>query len=195
MVEEQGVHKQADEIERLIRDVETITNSQLREKVATLVQSVLEFHRSGIQRLVQIISSEGEGAGSLLEKIASDQLVASLLTLYGAHPVRIESRIRQAIDRLNSHPMLHSCTVELLGIRDLVVRLRLVQDKNCHSSPQILRTAIQEALYDAAPDVEEIQFVEEAPQRSVSFVPLDSVRGKNGLTRTLKATLPKSDEL
>ena len=195
MVEEQGVYKQAAEIERLIRDAEAITDAQLREKVVTLVQSVLEFHRSGIQRLVQIISSEGEGAGSLLEKIAGDQLVASLLTLYGSHPLSVETRIRQAVDRLNSHSLLHSCTVELLGIRDLVVRLRLVQDQNCHSSPQILRTAIQEALYEAAPDVEEIKFVEEAPHASVSFVPLDSVRGKNGLTRTLKGTSPKSDEL
>jgi Fe-S cluster biogenesis protein NfuA len=192
MVEEQGVHKQAEEIERLVREVEAITDAQLREKVVALVQSLLEFHRSGIQRLMQIISSEGDGAASLLEKIAGDQLVASLLTLYGSHPLSIESRVGQAIDGLNSHPMLHSCTVELLGISDLVVRLRLVQDKNCHSSPQILRTAIQEALYEAAPDVEEIQFVEDAAPTSVSFVPLDSVRGKNGLTRTLKGTLPKS---
>lgn len=191
MLEEQGVHQQAEEIERLIRDVEAITDPQLREKVVTLVQSVLEFHRSGIQRLMQIISSEGEGADSLLEKIGSDELVASLLTLYGSHPLSVESRVAQAINRLNSHPLLHSCTVELLGMTDLVVRLRLVQDKNCHSSPQILRTAIEEALYEAAPDVDEIQFVEEPPLTSVSFVPLDSIRGKDGLTRTLKGTLPK----
>ena len=192
MAEEQGVHKQAEEIERLVREVEVIPDPQLRDKVVTLVQSLLDFHRSGIQRLVQIISTDSEGAGSsLLEKIGSDKLVASLLTLYGSHPLSVESRVAQAIDRLNLHPLLHSCTVELLGIIDLVVRLRLVQDKNCHSSPQILRTAIEEALYEAAPDVDEIQFVEAAPQTSVSFVPLDSVRGKDGLTRTLRGTLPK----
>ncbi|HKY43636.1 MAG TPA: hypothetical protein VJM50_11110 [Pyrinomonadaceae bacterium] len=191
MAEEQAVNKQAEEIERLIREVEVIPDPQLRDKVVTLVQSLLDFHRSGIQQLVQIISSEGEGANSLLEKIGSDELVASLLTLYGSHPLSVESRVAQAINRLNSRPLLHSCTVELLGIRDLVVRLRLVQDKNCHSSPQILQTAIEEALYEAAPDVDEIQFVEEPPLTSVSFVPLDSIRGKDGFTRTLKGTLPK----
>lgn len=192
MIEEQEVHKQAQEIERLIRDVEAITEPQLREKVVMLVQSLLDFHRSGIQRLVQIIASEGEGANSLLDKIASDHLVGSLLTLYGSHPLSLERRVGQAIGRLNSNPIFHSSAVELLEITDRVVRLRLVQHKHCHSSPQILRSAIEEALYEAAPDVDEIQFVDDVQQTSVSFVPLDSVRGRNGLTRTLNRTLPGS---
>jgi hypothetical protein len=190
MIEEQ-VHKQAHDIERLIRDAEAITEPQLREKVVLLVQSLLDFHRSGIQRLVQIIASEGEGAGSLLDKIASDHIVGSLLTLYGSHPLSLERRVGQAIGRLNSNPLFHSSAVELLEITDLVVRLRLVEHKHCHSSPQILRTTIEEALYEAAPDIDEIQFIDDVPQTSISFVSLDSVRGKNGLTRTLNGTLPK----
>ncbi|HEX2267993.1 MAG TPA: hypothetical protein VHH35_00570, partial [Pyrinomonadaceae bacterium] len=75
---------------------------------------------------------------------------------------------------------------------DRVVRLRIVQANHaCHSSPQTLRSVIEEALYEAAPDVDEIQFIDDVQQTSVSFVSLDSIRGRNGLTRTLNRTLPR----
>ena len=193
MIEEQAVHKHALEIERIIREVESITDPDLREKVALLVDSLLGFHSSGIARLMQILAAEGDHAASLLDKIAGDRLVASLLLLYGVHPSSLETRVRQALDRLRSNPVLSSSAVELLGITDRVVRLRLVQDKHgCHSSPQIFRSAIEEALYEAAPEVDEVQFVDDVQQTAVTFVSLDSVRGRNGLTRTLKGTLPGS---
>lgn len=193
MTEEQEIQKHAQEIERIIREVESITDPDLREKVATLVQSLLSFHGRGIERLMQIVTAEDNEGASLLNKIAGDRLVASLLLLYGVHPLDLETRVRRAIDRLGSNPMLNSSAVELLGIADRVVRLRLVQDKHgCLSSPQVLRSAIEEALYEAAPDVDEVQFVDDVQQTSVGFVSLDSVRGRNGLTRTLNRTLPRS---
>ena len=192
MIEEQQVHKHAREIERIIREVESVTDAELREKVATLVDSLLSFHSSGIGRLMQIIAAEGDEAASLLDKIAGDRLVASLLLLYGVHPLSFETRVRHAVDGLRSNPNLSSSAIQLLGITDRVVRLRLVQENHgCHSSQQTLRSAIEEALYEAAPDIDEIQFLDDVQQTSVSFVPLDSVRGRNGLTRTLNRTLPR----
>jgi hypothetical protein len=194
MIEEQEVHEHAREIERIIREVESITDPDLRENVATLIDSLLSFHAGGIASLMQIIGAEGDKAAPLLRKIAGDPLVANLLLLYGVHPLSFETRVRHAIDRLSSNPTLKSSAIELLGITDRVVRIRLVQqDKHgCHSPQQIDRSAIEEALYEAAPDIDEIQFVDDVQQTSVSFVPLDSVRGRNGLTRTLNRTLPRS---
>jgi hypothetical protein len=71
MIEEQEVNRHAREIERIIREVESITDRDLREKVATLVDSLLSFHSSGIERLMQIIAAEGDEAGSLLDKIGT----------------------------------------------------------------------------------------------------------------------------
>ena len=192
MIEEKLVHKQAQEIERLIHEVEAITEPDLREKIVTLVQSLLGFHAAGMERLIQIIATEGEGSGSLLEKLAGDRLVGSLLLLYGVHPLSLEARVEQAMDRLRSNPALNAGAVELVGISDQVVRLRLAQEQQrCHSSKQMLKTAIEDALYEAAPDLDEIQFVDDVQQASVSFVPLISLRGDHGFRRTFNRTLPK----
>ena len=193
MIEEKLVHKQAQEIERLIQEVEAITEPDLREKIVTLVQSLLGFHAAGIERLMQIITAEGESSGALLDKLAGDRLVGSLLLLYGVHPLSLESRVEQAIDRLRSNPTLNAGAVELVGISDQVVRLRLLQDQQrCHSSKQMLRTAIEDALYEAAPDLDEIQFIDDVQQASVNFVPLVSLRGDRGFRRTFNRTLPKA---
>lgn len=193
MIEEKLVHKQAQEIERLIHEVEAITEPDLREKIVTLVQSLLGFHAAGIERLMQIITAEGESSGALLDKLAGDRLVGSLLLLYGVHPLSLESRVEQAIARLRSNPTLNAGAVELVGISDQVVRLRLAQDQQrCHSSKQMLRTAIEDALYEAAPDLDEIQFIDDVQQASVNFVPLVSLRGDHGFRRTFNRTLPKA---
>jgi Fe-S cluster biogenesis protein NfuA len=105
----------------------------------------------------------------------------------------MEVRIDQALDRLRSSAVLNGGNVELLGIGDGIVRLQVQNQKNCQSSKQALRKAVEEALYEAAPDVIEIQFVEEAQKEpSVSFVPLISLRGKNGFTSTFNRPLPKA---
>jgi Fe-S cluster biogenesis protein NfuA len=192
MSEEQHVKRQAQEIERLIREVEAIAEPHLREKVVTLVQALMALHASGIERLMQVIADDCNGSESLLNKLASDRLVGSLLLLYGVHPLSLDTRVEQALDRLRSDPILNAGTVELLEINGQIVRLRLPQDKHhCHSSQQQLRTAIEEALYEAAPDLDEIQYIGDVQQPSISFVPLVSIRGKNGFTRTLNRSLPK----
>jgi len=192
MIEEHYVSRQAQEIERLIREVEGIAEPHLREKVVTLVQALMALHAAGIERLMQIIAGDKNGSGSLLDKLASDRLVGSLLLLYGVHPLRLDTRVEQALDRLRSDPTLNAGAVELLEISGQIVRLRLPQDKHhCHPSQQQLRTAIEEALYEAAPDLDEIQYIEDVQQALVSFVPLVSIRRENGFTRTVNRNLPK----
>src|SRR5205085_8333659 len=113
MSEEQHVSRQAQEIERLIREVEAIAEPHLREKVVTLVQALMALHASGIERLMQVIAGDCNGSESLLDKLASDRLVGSLLLLYGVHPLRLDTRVEQALDRLRSDPILNAGTVEL----------------------------------------------------------------------------------
>jgi Fe-S cluster biogenesis protein NfuA len=192
MIEEQQVRKQAQEIERLIREFETIKDPDLREKVVTLVQSLMAFHAAGIERLMKMIRDHGPASLSMLDDLANDNLVGSLLLLYGVHPLSMEVRVEQAIDRLRTNAILNGGKVEILGISDGIVRLRVQNQKNCQSSKQVLRTAVEEALYEAAPDVSEIQFVDEAQKEPpVSFVPLISLRNKSGFTSTFNRPLPK----
>ncbi|MFN2533326.1 MAG: hypothetical protein ABR555_18745 [Pyrinomonadaceae bacterium] len=193
MIEEGQVRKQAQEIERLVREFETITDAELREKVVTLVQSLMALHAAGIERLVQIITEQEKSSRLIVDKLANDGLIAGLLVLYGLHPLSLEMRVERGLERLQFNPIIKSASLALIGISEGIVRLRVQNQSSCHSSKQALRTAVEEALYEAAPDVTEIQFVEEAQKESaVSFVPLISLRGKDGFKSTLNRPLPKT---
>ena len=193
MIEEQLVHKQAQEIERLIGELEAIPDPDLRTKVVGLVQALMGLHAAGIDRLMQIVAGDDPSNPAILRRLAGDNLVSSLLLLYGVHPLTLETRVQHAIDQLQSKLSSQAARVELLGLADGVLRLRLLRERqSCHSTKLQLRATIEQDLYEAAPDLNEIQFVDELEaQSSISFVPLVSLRGRNGFTQTLNRVLPK----
>ena len=81
-----------------------------------------------------------------------------LLLLYGLHPVPLETRVMGALDKVRPYLDSHGGNVELLGVADGVVRLRLQGScKTCPSSAMTLKLAIEEAVYAAAPDVAAIE--------------------------------------
>src|SRR4051794_41263560 len=83
-----------------------------------------------------------------------DDLVAHLLFLHGLHPVPVEERVGRALDEVRPYLLAHGGGVELLGIDDGVVKLRLDGACNgCPSSAVTPRSAVEGAILRAAPDV------------------------------------------
>jgi Fe-S cluster biogenesis protein NfuA len=84
--------------------------------------------------------------------------VAQLLLLYDLHPLGLETRARRALEDVRPHLRSHGGNVELLGVVDGIIRLRL--QGNCHgcpSSSETLRKLIEQAIYQAAPDARAIE--------------------------------------
>jgi len=106
--------------------------------------------------------------------LAADEVVGSLLLLYGLHPLSLEVRVTQALDKVRPYLDSHGGNVELLNIADGVVQLRMQGScKSCPSSSLTLKLAIEEAIYAAAPDVVSIEaegVQEEAPVSKSGFV-------------------------
>lgn len=110
-----------------------------------LVQALLDLYGEGLARLTA-------GADP-----ASDELVAHLLMLHGLHPVPAAERVAGALEEVRPYLASHGGDVELLGVEDGVVRLRLKGScSGCPSSTVTLRSAVEDAIRRAAPDVEEI---------------------------------------
>jgi len=134
-----------EEIDALLDQVETFPEPQ-RELVTELVQALLDMYGEGLARIVASDSVPVE-----------DELVAHLLLLHGLHPVPVAERVRGALDEVRPYLVAHGGGVELLGIDDGVVRLRLEGACNgCPSSALTLTTAVEDAIMRAAPDVERI---------------------------------------
>ena len=84
-------------------------------------------------------------------------MVASMLLLHGLHPDDIETRVRRGIEKVRPYLQSHGGDVELASVRDGIVRLVLRGScGSCPSSSLTLKSAVEDALFEAAPDIVEI---------------------------------------
>jgi Fe-S cluster biogenesis protein NfuA len=133
-------------VEALLDEVEAFPPPQ-REVATELVQALLDMYGEGLSRIV-----------TRCEVPVEDELVAHLLLLHGLHPVPVSQRVSGALDEVRPYLLAHGGGVELLGVDEGVVRLRLEGACNgCPSSALTLKSAVEEAIHKAAPDVERIE--------------------------------------
>lgn len=148
------VREQLRRIEALVRTIESAADPHVRTSAIELMKALMEIHGAGIERMMEIAFETGESGRETIERLAADDLVRSLLLLYGLHPLDFEARVLQALEKVRPYLQSHGGDVELLGTAEGVIRLRLRGSCNgCASSAMTLELAIEEALYDAAPDL------------------------------------------
>jgi Fe-S cluster biogenesis protein NfuA/nitrite reductase/ring-hydroxylating ferredoxin subunit len=176
-----------EQIEGLIRKIESLPDEEARTSTLALVQALMEFHGAGLDRLMEIIADSGEGGYAVFDQFAADDLVGGLLLLYGLHPVPLETRVTQALEKVRPYLDSHGGNVELLGITDGVVRLSMQGScKSCPSSSMTLKLAIEEAIYAAAPDVVTIEAegVQEPAVSKSGFVQIGKLSVESGNNRS-----------
>src|SRR6202050_787812 len=88
-------------IEQVIRQIEATGDPNVRTTARELVQLVMELHGAGLERILEILRSNGEAGQSVLGSLGRDEIVSSLLVLYGLHPLSIEERVNQALEKAN----------------------------------------------------------------------------------------------
>jgi Fe-S cluster biogenesis protein NfuA len=165
-------------IERLLGQIESAADPNLRTTVQELVKLVMDLHGAGLEHMLELIRASGDGGAGIIQKLGRDELVASLLVLYGLHPVDLEARVTQALDKARSRLRAHEGEVELLSIQDGAVRLRLhANGHGCGSTAQALQEMVEDAVYQGAPDVTALVIeVIEAAGGKQGFVPLDMLQ-------------------
>jgi Fe-S cluster biogenesis protein NfuA len=157
MSEEKSFRQLSQRVEGLIAKTEAIADPNARANAMDLTQALMELHGAGLERLMDLVAKAGDSGFALMDEFAGDELVASLLLLYGLHPYDMETRVLTALEQARPVMKSHGGDVELLGIADGVVRLRLAGTcRGCPSSTVTLRQAVERAIYEAAPDVAEI---------------------------------------
>jgi len=109
--------------------------------------------------LARILELAGEDM-ALRERLADDDLVASLLVLHDLHPLGLEDRVRRALDGVRPYLGSHGGDVEVLAIDGDagVVTLRMLGScDGCASSSVTLELAVQRAIEEAAPEITRIE--------------------------------------
>lgn len=166
-MDERECQKQAVRIEALLRDVAALSDERLRARVEDLVHGLLEVYGAGLARIVEMVAQSELTGRELLQTFAGDELVSSLLLLHGLHPVGLEERLHLALEKLRSGAQMQGGMLELVRVVDGVAELRFsVQRQGCGASVQGLKQSIEQAIYDAAPELDEVRIEEIAlPQR------------------------------
>jgi len=150
--------QRAARIEELLEEVSAFADPQARATTEELIQTLLDLYGDGLARILDLAGQGDLSGQALIELFAGDELVRSLLLLHGLHPAGIEVRVAQALDEVRPYLKSHGGNVELIGVEDGVAHLRL--EGSCHGCPSstlTLKMAIEEAIYKAAPDLDELQ--------------------------------------
>ena len=123
------------------------------ERAEELVRTLIEFYDDGLGRLVELLTERPDGA-DILAMVATDKIVAGMLVLHDLHPTSTYERVSAALERVRPYLGSHAGDVDLLGVDDGVVRLRLAGSCNgCPSSSVTVKLAIEQAIEEAAPEV------------------------------------------
>lgn len=169
-------------LEERVRVIEDTADPHLRANGLELIRGFMELHGTGLERMIHIIAGSGAAGQSVLSQLAADEPAASLLLLYGLHPVDIETRVRMALDKVGPYLKSHGGSIELIGIAENVVTLRLNGTcKSCPSSRMTLDLAVEQAIYEMAPDVEGIE-VEGVSASQNSSLPTQQTGSGNGVS-------------
>jgi Fe-S cluster biogenesis protein NfuA/nitrite reductase/ring-hydroxylating ferredoxin subunit len=142
-------------VESLLEELESLPDPVVRERATEMAGALLDLYCGGLARIVERL---GESDAKLPAQLAEDELVSHLLLLHDLHPVDVETRVIGALDEVRPYLESHGGDVELVGVEDAVVRLRLAGScSGCPSSTMTLKLAIEDAIHKAAPEVEAVE--------------------------------------
>ncbi len=166
MTEEVSPAELLDRVEQLSARVEELHDPAAREAAQDLVAAVVAMYGDGLRRIVEAIASAREAGATILDELAQDGAVSSLLLIHDLYPVPLEERVREALDTVRPYMESHGGGVELLGIEDSIATIALQGScDGCAASRATLELAIKQALDEHAPDLAglEVSGVESEP--------------------------------
>ncbi|WP_435824713.1 NifU family protein [Nocardia beijingensis] len=157
-----------DRIETLL-EASSAGGALARERAEQLVRELVGLYGAALTRVIELLDD------AAVERLARDDLIASLLLVHGLHPHDVTTRVANALDSVRPYLGSHGGDVHLVDIADGVVRLELAGScKSCPSSSVTLELAVEDAVRAAAPEIESIEVVAAATE-SAGVISADSL--------------------
>ncbi len=178
MVDDRDFQKRLQRIGQLVHELETIADPAARTSAKGLVQLVMDLHGTGLERILEIMFESGDGGARLIDELGEDPLVSSLLILYGLHPDAIEVRVERKLKQMRSKFYKMGAEAKLVSVNGGDVRVRVsVEGHACGSTKTNVQSAVEEAIYDAAPDLTSLVMEGLEEQPASGFVAVGQLLG------------------
>ena len=178
MVNEKDFRERIQQMAALAAELENIADEKTRASAKELVHLLMELHGAGLERIMETVFASGDPGAAMIDRLAAEPLVSSLLVLHGLHPDDFETRVTNAVESLRPRLRKQDVEVELLEVSEATVRVRVKPSAHaCGSTTNTLRTSVEEAIYEAAPEVGSLLIEGLEGKAATGFVALDALVG------------------
>ena len=134
----------------------------------------MDLHGEALDRVLQRLRGGGEAGEAILDSLGADPVVASVLLLYGLHPLDFETRVRRAIEKVRPALRSYGSDAELSSVNAGAVRIR-VRGVDSAFTARTVKSAIEDELYAAAPDAVSLVLLGLEKFAAPDFVPLEKI--------------------
>jgi hypothetical protein len=190
VVDEKDFQQRIQKIGGLVQELETVADPAARSAAKELVQLLMDLHGAGLERMLEVIFQSPDGDSQLIDRLGQDPLVSSLLILYGLHPEDFQTRVERKFEQLRSK--LHKMGAELLqsSVDGTSIRLRIkLEGHTCGSTARSVEAAVQEALYEAAPDLTSLVIEGLEEPAASGFVGIETLTGSSLVGPSLRSAM------
>jgi Fe-S cluster biogenesis protein NfuA/nitrite reductase/ring-hydroxylating ferredoxin subunit len=148
------INAQGERIQKLLERIEALPYPGAKELIQECMEAVLAFYGHGLSRVLQVVNRAGPDGRKVYQDLIHDEVVKGLLLIHDLHPLDLEARLREALDKVRPYLRSHGGNVELISLENGIAKLRLQGTcKSCASSSVTLELAIRHAIEQACPDL------------------------------------------
>lgn len=158
MAQDIALQTRIQRISAIVEQLETTADPNTRATAKELLESLMALHGAALERILDLIAGAGAAGESIIQQCGRDDLVSSVLLLYGLHPEDMHSRVTHALEKSRNFLESHAAGAELVSVRDdgsVTVRLHL-KANGCGSTAATVKSALEAGIRDAAPDATSI---------------------------------------
>jgi len=94
----QDLHEVGVRVEELLAELRSESDPTVHQRAEALVSLLVEFYGAGLERALALVAREPSG-DLINRRLAQDDLLGSLFSLHGIHPVPVEDRVHEALTK------------------------------------------------------------------------------------------------
>ena len=113
MAQDKEFQKRMQRIGEMVEQLESTADPNARAMAKELLESLMALHGAALERILDLLPKPAKRARSIIRKCGRDELVSSLLLLYGLHPEDLHTRVTRALEKSQRYLESHSASAEL----------------------------------------------------------------------------------
>lgn len=185
MAEDKDFQNRVQRIGQLVSELELIADPAARTACKGLVQSLMELHGQALERILEVVYQSTKCGEALIDVLGQDVLVSNLMILYGLHPEELQVRVERKLEQIQSKLFKMGAVAKLFSVNDGAVRLHVtIEGHGCGSTSKTAKAMLEEAMYEAAPDLTSVTVEGLEEPAASGFVGLEKLMGSSVGSRT-----------